>query len=176
MELKELVDRTLETFGASKPEELGQALIESRDDAWPTYDAFCDLVGGDLSKDWMQMIYQYYLADRKEKKQDYTPASVAKLMSSLAGGGCERDDWIIDLCAGSGALTIQHWLAHPNCKYICYEVDSNVIPFLLFNLAIRNIEAVVLQCDVLSGEKPSKGWTVTKAGKYGKITDIKSTV
>jgi type I restriction enzyme M protein len=26
--------------------------------------------------DWMQKIYQYYLADRQEKKQDYTPASI----------------------------------------------------------------------------------------------------
>lgn len=27
----------------------------------------------DLTKDYMQMIFQYYFADRKEKKQDYTP-------------------------------------------------------------------------------------------------------
>ena len=30
-----------------------------------------NIVDNDLTKDWLQMIFQYYQADRKEKKQDY---------------------------------------------------------------------------------------------------------
>ena len=70
MELKELTDRALELFGVDNPDNLGSALMESVSNT-DKLKAFCDLVGGDLSIDWLQMIYQYYLADRKEKKQDY---------------------------------------------------------------------------------------------------------
>ena len=84
MELKELTDRTLELFGVDNADDLGSALLESVSNT-DKLKAFYDLVGGDLSVDWMQKIYQYYLADRKEKKQDYTPASVAQFMGLLAG-------------------------------------------------------------------------------------------
>lgn len=102
-------------------------------------DAFCEMVGGDLSKDWLQMVYQYYLADRKEKKQDYTPKSIAKLMEMLVGA----TESCIDLCAGSGALAIQKWIENPNQEFVLYEADTNVIPYLLFNLSVRNISATV---------------------------------
>ena len=54
--------------------------------------------------------------------------------------------------SGSGALTIQKWNENNDLKFICKEYDSRVIPFLLFNLAIRNIDAEVIHCDVLSDE------------------------
>lgn len=63
----------------------------------------------------MQMIFQYYFADRKEKMQDYTP-------KSLAGSSCRviktKDEKIcLDLCAGSGALTIQKWNENNDLKF-----------------------------------------------------------
>ena len=67
MELKELTDRTFELFGVDDPDDLGSALLKNISST-DKLKAFCDLVDGDLSIDWMQMIYQYYLADRKEKK------------------------------------------------------------------------------------------------------------
>ena len=84
MELKELTDRTLELFGVTAPDQLGHALLPACGDL-DKLRSFCELVDGDLSTDWMQKIYQYYLADRKEKKQDYTPASLAQFMGLLAG-------------------------------------------------------------------------------------------
>ena len=39
----------------------------------------------DNTKDWIQSLWQYYEADREEKKQDYTPQSLCKLVSALAG-------------------------------------------------------------------------------------------
>lgn len=38
----------------------------------------------DLTKDYMQMIFQYYFADRKEKMQDYTPKSLAVAVAELS--------------------------------------------------------------------------------------------
>lgn len=98
----------------------------------------------------MQMIFQYYFADRKEKMQDYTPKSLAVAVAELSKN---KDEKIcLDLCAGSGALTIQKWSKNNDLKFICKEYDNRVIPFLLFNLAIRNIDAEVIHCDVLSDE------------------------
>lgn len=170
MELKELYDKTLELFRVERVEDLGTALLSACNDE-AKLDGFCKLVDNDLSKDWLQMIYQYYLADRKEKKQDYTPAGLAKFLSLLVG----EADVVVDLCAGSGALTIQRWNQNPEQKFKLYEIDERVIPFLLFNLVIRNISAVVFQGDVLSGET-QHSWLINKGEKYGKIFNFKSTL
>jgi len=171
MELKELTDRTLELFGVDNPDNLGSALMESVSNT-DKLKTFCDLVGGDLSIDWMQKIYQYYLADRKEKKQDYTPASIARFMGLLAGSS-ER---IVDMCAGSGALIIQKWSQKPDTRFTALEIDENVIPFLLFNMVLRNIQCRVFRMNVLTGEEAVKAWDVVKGEEFGHIIDIKSTV
>lgn len=170
MDLKELTDRTLELFEVDSPDDLGSALLDNISNT-DKLKAFCDLVDGDLSVDWMQKIYQYYLADRKEKKQDYTPKSVARLMGALIGNA----DKVVDMCAGSGALTIQRWAENPDQKFELYEVDENVIPYLLYNLALRNIEADVWQGDVLTGDFTAR-YKVMKGEEYGKVTCVQSTL
>ena len=167
MELKELADRTFELFGVDNADDLGSALLESVSDT-DKLKAFYDLVGGDLSVDWMQKIYQYYLADRKEKKQDYTPASLAQFMGLLAGDSEE----IVDMCAGSGALIIQKWRQNHDTRFTALEIDENVIPFLLFNMVLRNITCKVYKMDALSGEESVRAWKITKGEEFGNITDI----
>lgn len=135
------------------------------------YDKYIELVSGDLETDYMQMIFQYYMADRVEKKQDFTPPSVARFMSKLIGSA----DVVVDLCAGSGALTIKRWIADRNAHFELYEIDSNVIPFLLFNLAVRNISAAVNVGDAIRGEI-SRKLRVIKGKYYAKVIDIKSTL
>ena len=116
MELKELTDRTLELFGTDI-EHLGNALMTAViDNRTDLYDQFCDLVNNDLSVDWLQKIFQYYHADRKEKMQDYTPKCLAQFLSRLIGESAET----IDLCAGSGALTIQRWIENPDTVFTLY--------------------------------------------------------
>lgn len=172
MELKELTEKTLALFGCGSVEELGDALMEcctSNDTQLMI--AFAELVGGDLSKDWLQMIYQYYCADRKDKGQDYTPKCLALFLSRLVGDSAET----VDLCAGSGALTIQRWKENPDTVFILYEIDSTVIPYLLFNMAIRNITATVRQGDVLQQEVVRE-WHIRKGVEFGKITYFKPAV
>ena len=171
MELKELTNQTFELFGVDDPDDLGSALLENISNT-DKLKAFCDLVDGDLSIDWMQMIYQYYLADRKEKKQDYTPSSIAKFMAMLTG----ESDRIVDMCAGSGALIIQKWCENPNIRFTAIEYDENVIPFLLFNMVIRNIRCRVLHKNALTDDEPINTWDITKGEKYGNIVNIKSAV
>ena len=171
MELLKLKDKILSIF-QTDIDNLGDALMSAvtgnRSDL---YDEFSELVNGDLTTDWLQMVYQYYHADRKEKMQDYTPKSLAVFLSKLIG----EADVVIDMCAGSGALTIQRWAQNQDQKFRLYELDENVIPFLLFNLVIRNIEADVCRSDVLQDEVYEQ-WTVQKGEKYGRVTCIKPAI
>lgn len=170
IELKELTEKTLEIFNCQSVEDLGSALMASLEDEGKLQ-SFSDIVDNDLTKDWLQMIFQYYQADRKDKKQDYTPKCLARFLSRLVGDSEES----IDMCAGSGALTIQRWLEYPDTVFCRYEIDENVIPYLLFNLVLRNISATVNQCDILQDETHNV-WKITKGEKYGKITCIKSAI
>ena len=167
MELKELTEKTLEIFEVDDASKLRSALFEACNNE-TKLNAFSDLVDGDLSVDWMQMIYQYYLADRKGKKQDYTPSCLAMFMGMLAG---ECDD-IVDLCAGSGALIIQKWTQNKDTEFTAIEYDENVIPFLLFNMVIRNIKATVIHKNALTDDEPIATYRIEKGEKYGNITNI----
>jgi type I restriction enzyme M protein len=171
IELKELTEKTIELFGINNPSELGPSLMGACNDQ-KQLQGFYDLVEGDLSKDWLQMIYQYYLADRKDKKQDYTPASLARFMGMLAG----ESERVIDMCAGSGSLIIQKWNLNHEVSFVAIENDENVIPFLLFNMVLRNIRCDVLMIDALSDEPASKAWSIKKGERFGCITNFKSAV
>lgn len=169
MELKELTEKTLELLKIKDTDDMSNRLFEVvRGNDTQTYDKFIELVEGDLTVDWLQKIYQYYQADRKDKMQDYTPKSLAELMGRLAGNS-ER---IIDMCAGSGALTIQKWNKNHNLEFTLYEFDKNVIPYLLFNMAIRNISCIIHQADVLQMEI-YKTYKITKGEIYGNFKEEK---
>lgn len=166
MELKELTEKTLTLFNSKNT----AGLIKNLPSYWNDNDVkaeFKKLVG-DLSVDWLQKIFQYYEADRKDKKQDYTPTSLAKLMATLALRNNENH--IIDMCAGSGELTIQCWNLNHDIEAECLEFDEKVIPILLFNLAVRNIKATVYQMDVLQQEV-TKSWQVVAGDEFGKVIE-----
>ena len=75
MELKELTEKVTGLLDVQNTEELPEKIFETvKNDDFNVYEKFCDIVQ-DLSVDWLQMIFQYYHADRKEKMQDYTPKS-----------------------------------------------------------------------------------------------------
>lgn len=166
MELKELTEKTLELFNSKDTTELIDKLPSYLNDI-DVKSNFKKMVG-DLSIDWLQKIFQYYEADRKDKKQDYTPTSIAKLMAKLALRG--NENFITDMCAGSGALTIQCWNLNHDIEAECLELDEKVIPILLFNLAVRNIKATVYQMDVLQQEV-LKSWKVVPEGEFGKVIE-----
>lgn len=166
MELKELTEKTLEIFKSKDVSELINKIknvcIENKTEY---FDRFVELVE-DLSVDWLQKIFQYYEADRKEKMQDYTPLSLARFVGMLAG----ESNTVIDMCAGSGALTIQKWNLDKNQEFMLYEYDEKVIPLLLFNMAIRNIQCIVCQSDVLQQEIYNT-YSVTRGQKYGIVKE-----
>lgn len=122
----------------------------------------------DDTKDWLQALWQYYEADRTEKKQDYTSKSLCKLVASLAG----KADTVYDCCGGSGALTKAFIDMHGTKNVLVEELDERVIPFLLFNLCLHNVSGYVVNGNVLSKEK-IKCFQLVADDKYSKcqITD-----
>lgn len=169
LELKELCEKTLNIFEVGSVDDLRGSLMRAcKKNDIQKFDAFAELVEDHLNTDWLQRIFQYYQADRKEKMQDYTPETLADFVGRLAG----ESDEVIDMCAGSGALTIQKWRRNHELKFRLYEFDKNVIPYLLFNMILRNIESTVCQTDVLQNEVYHE-YRVKKGDKYGKLEVIK---
>ncbi len=130
---------------------------------------YVKLVDGDLQTDELQKIFQYYHADRKEKKQDYTPKSIARLCAVATE---KAGDVVYDLCAGSSALTIQKWTQNPEKIFICEELDGQVIPLLLFNMAARNMSGYVINRNALTLEF-AKGFKLLPGSRFSEIEEIK---
>ena len=168
-----LCEKTTELFGIENISQLSDKLLSVCLENQQKYmEKFVDTVG-DLSVDWLQKIFQYYEADRKEKMQDYTPLTLARFIGKLTESESEKS--VYDLCAGSGALTIQKWNLNHDLHFVCYEYDKRVIPLLLFNLAVRNIDALVVNGDALQDETFTR-YTVKRGEKYGTVTEIAKTV
>lgn len=149
MELLELKKELLSLF-ETEMKDFSKAVlnsIESGKDV--TFSKYVDIVKGDLETDNLQKVWQYYHADRKEKCQDYTPKSIAKLCSCLTETG---GSVCYDLCAGSGALTIQKWAQNKDKIFVCEEIDKNVFPLLLFNMVVRNMSGYAICRDALTSE------------------------
>lgn len=118
----------------------------------------------DLSQDCFLAEFQAAFAERSALKQDYTPASICRIVAQLSG----EAQSVLDVCCGTGALTIAKWHINPNATFYCEEYSKEAIAILLFNLAVRGINAEVRHCDVLTGETFT-GYKLIKEGQFSHI-------
>jgi len=116
-------------------------------------------ISTDVSFDWFHEYFEDEQAQRKTKKQDFTPEAVAKVLTRLTTGSHSN----YDIAAGTGGITIAKWWADclsisywdykpSDYFYCCEELSDRAVPFLLFNLAIRGMNAYVIHGDSLSRE------------------------
>lgn len=117
----------------------------------------------DLSYEWFNEYFEDEHADRKVKKQDFTPVSVSRLLSGMQGGAPQYGV-IYEPAAGTGSTVISHWYTESrkhkfpwdyqpdNYLYLCEELSDKTIPFLLFNLLIRGMNALVIHGNTLTRE------------------------
>mgnify|MGYP002678101446 CR=1 FL=1 len=170
MELLELKDKMLSLLDTDI-ENISFAInnvLKNKEEREKIFEKYNLLVKGDLETDNLQKIWQYYHADRKEKCQDYTPKSIAKLCAILTrtnGSVC------YDLCAGSGALTIQKWADNKSKQFICEELDEKVFPLLLFNMCIRNMAGYAICRNALTLDF-SFGYKLEKGKNFSEISEI----
>lgn len=100
----------------------------------------------DFSFDWFTNYFQEEHSNRKNMKQDFTPDGVVQLANAVLPSANVN----VDVCAGTGGLTIKRYSQNPYATFYCEEFSDRAIPFLLFNLAIRNVNAYVFHGDSLS--------------------------
>ena len=145
IELKELV-KALTSRLKCTIETLPEALLAAALNQGEPLIIIDELAGKDHGEDILQTVYQYYFSDRAEKMQDFTPPSIGRLVAELTGDA----ETVYDLCAGSGSLSIQKRLTSPDAEFICEELDERAIPFLLCNMAIRNMRGWVINRNALT--------------------------
>lgn len=108
-----------------------------------------DMLYTDKSVDMFRDFFQEEQANRKGLKQDYTPDEISQLIAKLA----KKTQSVADICAGTGSLTVAFLNEHPECQYVrCEEFSAQPIPFLLTNLALRNVTGAVIHGDSLTRE------------------------
>lgn len=90
-------------------------------------------------------------ADRKNYMQDYTPQSVMDIVAGISTNGCVRD-----VCAGIGGLSLAKYKNNPDVVLQLEEYSKNAICFLLFNLVMNRVPAVVIERNVLTQENITK--------------------
>lgn len=140
------------------PEVLLKILLKNDNTTRDVFLKMLELFEKDISYDWFHEYFQSEHADRKNKKQDFTPMQVGRLVHSLHN---KLDGMLYEPTCGTGGLIINHFnlvmekyspltLNPIDRIYICEELSDRAIPFLIFNLAVRGLNAFVVQCDVLT--------------------------
>lgn len=125
---------------------------------------------GDLSYDGFTDYFQEEHSSRKAMMQDFTPKELTELVGSIAGADVMT---CLDVCAGTGGLTIAMHSIAPKCEFFCEELSQRALPILLFNLAVRNISAYVSNKNVLSGEVIGC-YRVIRGERFGQVLKIDS--
>lgn len=126
----------------------------------------------DLKLDSLREFFETYLADRKFLSQDFTPDSIAQLMTEiLLLDKNEGVPEVLDEAAGIGCLIIPYWRYNPDVKVYAREFSATTIPFLLFNLAVRNMQGVVICGDTLSLETFAV-YVLNKGEKYSAVKEF----
>lgn len=135
-------------------------------------------VDTDVSYDWFHEYFMEEQAQRKTKKQDFTPNSISELLTEITRQSGHDDGTRQESAAGTGGLFIKSWnydrLHDPkNAKpgvptfftyypqaywYELEEMSDRALPFLIFNVAIRGAEGVILHIDSLSRKAVNVYW------------------
>ena len=123
--------------------------------------------GLDLSKDNFVESFQDEHGDRDKFKQDFTPEGISEIVARII----PQSENIADICAGTGSLTIQAWNLNKSAFFHCEEKSERAVPFLLLNLALRNIDGEVLVGDVLTKEY-TKIYRLTSTELYSDIYTV----
>ena len=132
------------------------------------FDEFMN-IGESLDHDWFVDYFQEEHGDRKNLKQDFTPDSVC----TISNGMLKKGNTLLDMCSGTGALTLKNWQKENREEYKLIEFSERTVPTLLFNLAIRNIDATVYNGDALTREV-FKAYKLTSSERYSAIELIET--
>ena len=116
----------------------------------------------DVSADTFKEYFELYAAERKSMQQDFTPEGIANLLDEMTSLYQGKDDNFIayDPTAGTGTLLISKWnhdrlqvapwRYYPhNYFYMAEELSDTAVTYLLHNLALRGMNAIVMHGDTI---------------------------
>lgn len=115
-----------------------------------------------VEQDTFRQYFEEFAAERKSNQQDFTPESITQLMATLTDVPVSQSyGWTAyDCAAGTGAMILSKWKKERNKHlpwdyrphnylYLCEELSDITIPYLIHNLALRGMNAVVIHGDTL---------------------------
>lgn len=111
--------------------------------------------------------FEEHSADRKNYMQDYTPQCVLDIIGGITSGGDVRD-----VCAGIGGLSLAKFKADNTVTLRLEEYSKNAIAFMLLNLLIANIDAEVVEKNVLTGEELAYYKVESAASGFGQVAKV----
>lgn len=111
--------------------------------------------------------FEEHSADRKNYKQDYTPQCVLDIIGGITSGGDVRD-----VCAGIGGLSLAKFKADNTVTLRLEEYSKNAIAFMLLNLLMANIDAEVVEKNVLTGEELAYYKVESVASGFGRVAKV----
>lgn len=165
---REFVNAYLEITESYKMPERMMEILFNPAERVKMFDAFI-AEDTDLSVDQWTDYFQEEQGDRNALKQDLTPPRICQIVAEITP---EAESYA-DVCAGTGGLTIGLHARFPDAYYHCEEVSERIIPILLFNLAIRNINAEVIHGDSLE-QTVEHCYRITPGERYSDIQEVES--
>ena len=111
--------------------------------------------------------FEEHSADRKNYMQDYTPQCVLDIIGGITPGGDVRD-----VCAGIGGLSLAKFKADNTVALRLEEYSKNAIAFMLLNLLMANIDAEVVEKNVLTGEELAYYKVESAISGFGRVSKV----
>ena len=111
--------------------------------------------------------FEEHSADRKNYMQDYTPQCVLDIIGGITPGGNVRD-----VCAGIGGLSLAKFKADNTVTLRLEEYSKNAIAFMLLNLLMANINAEVVEKNVLTGEELAYYKVESAVSGFGQVAKV----
>lgn len=109
--------------------------------------------------------FEEHSADRKNYMQDYTPQCVLDIIGGITPGGDVRD-----VCAGIGGLSLAKFKADNTVTLRLEEYSKNAIAFMLLNLLMANIDAEVVEKNVLTNEELAYYRVESATSGFGRVS------
>lgn len=111
--------------------------------------------------------FEEHSADRKNYMQDYTPQCVLDIIGGITTGGDVRD-----VCAGIGGLSLAKFKADNTVTLRLEEYSKNAIAFMLLNLLMANIDAEVVEKNVLTNEELAYYRVESAISGFGRVAKV----
>lgn len=111
--------------------------------------------------------FEEHSADRKNYMQDYTPQCVLDIIGGITPGGDVRD-----VCAGIGGLSLAKFKADNTVTLRLEEYSKNAIAFMLLNLLMVNIDAEVVEKNVLTNEELAYCRVESAISGFGQVAKV----